>query len=404
MEVSAGRLVLLLNQDYCFQSYTNLPADTSITIRLDDNTISLTGEPVTVEETGLERLGGSSGYCWSEGVLRLYHRIGNANHSLTTLVRYEDNAAFRPLQGVALFCLLMVLCLVPLVITTLSLFHRQVNTPVKQLLRGGREIAAGKLGCQLDYEPTSREFAYLIDSFNSMSKKLEYQFKHIYQGELALKDARIKALQAHINPHFMNNTLEIINWEARLAGNEKVSAMIEALATLMNAGIDRKGLPEIPLSEEMEYVDAYLYIISQRMGDRLTILNELPDDIMDCTVPRLILQPVIENAVEHGVARSGKGTVLLYGYWDGDFLCLEIMNDGVLLEADRKKLDRLLDTEYDSTREPAASLGISNVNQRLKILYGPDSGLTVEQADPKHICARLRISQNGTKLPKSDKK
>ena len=96
-----------------------------------------------------------------------------------------------------------------------------------------------------------------------MSKVLKNWFDHIYEEELALRDAqKIMALQSHLNPHFMNNTLEIINWEARLSGNEKVSQMIGALATIMNAGIDRKHEPQVTLSQEMSYVDAYLYIIS----------------------------------------------------------------------------------------------------------------------------------------------
>ena len=88
--------------------------------------------------------------------------------------------------------------------------------------------------------------------------RLKYQFDHIYEEELALKDARIMALQSHINPHFMNNTLEIINWEARLAGNDKVS--IRSLGTLLDAALDRKKQPEVPLKEELTYVKAYLFI------------------------------------------------------------------------------------------------------------------------------------------------
>ena len=99
-----------------------------------------------------------------------------------------------------------------------------------------------------------------------MSGRLKYQFDHIYEEELALKDARIMALQSHINPHFMNNTLEIINWEARLAGNDKVSEMISSLGTLLDAALDRKKQPEVPLKEELTYVKAYLFIMKERLA------------------------------------------------------------------------------------------------------------------------------------------
>ena len=132
-----------------------------------------------------------------------------------------------------------------------------------------------------------------------MSARLQTQFDCLYQEELARRDAQIKALQAHINPHFLNNTLESINWQARMSGDVKASRMIEALSTVLDAALDRKGMPEVPLSEEMRYVNAYLYIVTQRFGERLKVDIDLPGALMGCRVPRLILQPVIENAVEH---------------------------------------------------------------------------------------------------------
>ena len=146
-----------------------------------------------------------------------------------------------------------------------------------------------------------------------MSGRLKYQFDHIYEEELALKDARIMALQSHINPHFMNNTLEIINWEARLAGNDKVSEMISSLGTLLDAALDRKKQPEVPLKEELTYVKAYLFIMKERFGKRLEVTLEIPEELYQEKVPRLILQPVIENAIAHGVQVQGTGKVRITG-------------------------------------------------------------------------------------------
>ena len=384
-------LVLRVNIENCFEAYSTFAADTAVTLLLDNCEIYLTGDPVSPGETGLTDMGGSAGNTLRGGTLHLYHDLRMENHHFTSLLRVEDNAAFSAFQGYTTLFISMLLLLVPLMAVLLLVFHRHVSKPVEELMHGAEEIEAGHLGYQLEEKPDSTEFRYLADSFNTMSERLEYQFQHIYEEELALRDARIKALQSHINPHFMNNTLEIINWEARLSGCDKVSRMIEALATLMNAGIDRKMMPEIPLSEEMIYVNAYLYITSQRLGDRLTILNEFPEDIMDCYVPRLILQPVIENAIEHGVVRNGQGTVFLYGYTEGEFLYLEIMNESVLTQEDLDKISRLLDPNHDTSREPSLNLGIANVNQRLRILYGEDSGLSVFQSDPSHVTSRLTI-------------
>src|SRR5699024_9412812 len=206
----------------------------------------------------------------------------------------------------------MLALLVPLLLLTVTFFRRKVSTPMEHLMSGAREIESGHLGYQVNYLADTLEFRYLTDSFNHMSGRLRAQFDRLYREEIALRDAQIKALQAHINPHFLNNTLEIINWEARMSGNQSVSRMIEALSTVLVAALDRTKRPEVTLREEMRYVDAYLYIITQRFGSRLSVCVEIPEALLSCRVPRLILQPVIENAVEHGIRPNGRGVVCLW--------------------------------------------------------------------------------------------
>lgn len=388
---NAAVLVLLVNENNCFENYSIFPEGTSVTLHVDDCSFSLIGDEVTEEETGLTEMGGSSGYIWENGVLRLYHDMSVEGHRMVSLVRFDNSSSFTLFYGYKAILIGMALCLIPLLAILLLVFYRHVTKPIQVMMEGAEEIEKGNLGYQLEYEPGSTEFQYLAESFNKMSERLKYQFDHIYEEELALRDARIMALQSHINPHFMNNTLEIINWEARLSGNQKVSQMIEALATLMDAGIDRKKQPEVLLSEEMIYVNAYLYIISERLGKRLTIKKELPEEIMQYKVPRLILQPVIENSIEHGVVKKGQGTVVLSGYKEGRFLYLEIVNEAVLTKEDEAKIERLLDVNYDTSKESSGSLGIANVNQRLKILYGEPCGLSMEKIDEEHVRARLTI-------------
>lgn len=388
---NAATLVFLIDKDFCFQNYTAFPEDTSVTLLIDDCEIELMGDPVTKEETGMTKMGGKSGYTWENNILHLYNCTRYENHKFVSLVRFDKSAFLSLFYGYDLFFVVMILCLIMVIMILLILFRKNITKPIHCMMEGAKEVEKGNLGYQVDNDMNSLEFQYLSESFNRMSQKLKYQFDHIYEEEIALRDARISALQSHINPHFMNNTLEIINWEARLSGNEKVSKMIGALSILMDAGIDRKKKKEIPLSEEMVSVNAYLYIISERFGERLTVINELPEEIMQYQVPRLILQPVIENAIEHGVAKNGEGTVILYGYREGKFLYLEIVNDSVLSQKDKDKIKRLLSNDYDRGKESSGSIGIANVNQRLKMIYGEDSGLSIEQIDESHVKAKLTI-------------
>ena len=216
-------------------------------------------------------------------------------------------------------------------------------------------------------------------------------FYEILAEELALRDAKIMALQSQINPHFLNNTLEIINWEARLADDVKVCQMLEALSTMLNAAMDRKHRPLIHLSEEMMYVDAYLFIIRERLGKRLTVEKKISPETLDCYVPRLVLQPLLENAVEHGINPVQKGTIIIRAYREQDRLLLEIENDGVTTYDDLMKIQTLLSDEPLPEGTGSASLGIRNVHERVKIIYGQESGLSITITEKGNTLSRMNI-------------
>lgn len=295
-------------------------------------------------------------------------------HEIAYLVRLDYGAIHYERTSMILLMVLTLLFTIPLIAIIFWFLYKNVNRPVQRLVESAHEIEAGNFGYQIASRESSEEFSYLVNTFNSMSDKLKTQFEQIYLEELALKDADIKALQSQINPHFLNNTLEIINWEARMNGNDKVSSMIEALSTMLEATLNRKKQPMIPLSEELEYVDAYCYIIRQRFGDKLQFEKRIDQTLLREEVPRLIIQPIIENAVEHGLAgRQGKIGIRIYS--DRDKLRIEVINDGVLTEKDRARIEMLLNEKNDAER--SVSLGICNVNKRLKIIYGADCGLTI---------------------------
>ena len=233
-------------------------------------------------------------------------------------------------------------------------------------------------GTTLENNTTDLEFYYLNEALNSMSLKLQYQFEKIYLEELALKDANIMALQSQINPHFLNNTLEIINWEARMMKNYKVSGMIESLSTMLEATMNRSGKQLISLAEEMSYVDAYLFIISQRFGEKFEVEKNIEDDLTTCEVPRLIIQPIIENAVEHGMDITTKGKVVISIFRKDDYLVIEIMDNGHMTDEEIERVEYLLSDQYEEEKTGTTRLGIRNVNERLKIMYGEKSGLTIK--------------------------
>lgn len=386
-------LAIKINQAYCLEQYAAYEQGASVTIYLDDSELQLVGTKVSNKETDLKKVGEDFGYMWKDGILRICHKVNAGAFRFEIVVRFDDSIAFRPFLGDGTILLGIALCFIPMLLMLMKIFSKHVSEPIEKILSGAEEIKKGNLGYTLDYEPQNKEFQKITEAFNHMSQVFKNWFDHIYEEELALRDAKIMALQSHLNPHFMNNTLEIINWEARLSGNEKVSKMIGALATIMNAGIDRKHEPEVTLSQEMSYIDAYLYIISERFGDRLKIIKEIPDEIMEYMVPWLIIQPIMENAVEYGAGLRHQGTreLVLRGCLEGQYLYLEIINEEKLDHYAKEKIRKILQGDYDKRTESSGSMGIANVHQRLKILYGEPCGLKIIQSDENHVCARLVI-------------
>lgn len=386
-----GVLVMRLNTAYCFEGMRHFLNDFDMGIYLNDLCLEFTQDGEQENKEGLRPEEYPQGSTWEGGYLYIRNLVKENSYRLDTLVRIPKTVVMDSMYAYMRILGVMIVLLVPLVVFLIFMVRRHILQPTEQLMEGAREIQEGNLGYQITFEAGSQEFVYLTESFNQMSSRLKYQFDHIFQEEMALKDARIMALQSHINPHFMNNTLEIINWEARLSGNMKISKMIESLSVLMNAAMDRKRRHVVPLKEELQYVEAYLHIMKERLGSKLTVEMDISEETLNEKVPRLILQPVIENAIEHGVIRSGSGTVVLRSYKKGDYLYLETENNGIMNEQERAKVDRLLAPDYDTSKESSGNLGIANVNQRLGILYGEPCGLSIFQEKDDRICARLTI-------------
>ena len=280
--------------------------------------------------------------------------------------------------------------LISLIIGMFYYFYTNINKPIGALMKGSDKIREGEYGYRVEPFDRNEEFGRLVDTFNHMSVSLEDSFNRIYVEEIAERDATLKALQSQINPHFLNNTLEIINWKARMNGNEDVSEMISALSIMMNATLNRNNEMFIPMSEELSYVDAYLYIIRERFGSRFSFTTQADERLMDVTIPRLIIQPLVENAVEHGGSRDGVMRGKLEVFTEDPFLVIKVENSGALSDEDRARVERLLG-DKPLPEEEQRSIGIRNVHQRIRILYGPESGLEIYSSEDGNTVSRLRI-------------
>lgn len=175
-----------------------------------------------------------------------------------------------------------------------------------------------------------------------------------------------------------------------MADNERVSAMIESLSTMLKAALDRNGRTKIPLSEELGYVDAYLYIIRERLGEGFRVHKDIDESILALPVPRLVLQPLVENAVEHDITANRGGDLWVRAYRQTDKVVLEVEHDGTLTQEDRQKIQSLL---AQSVQGAAAGgqVGLRNVSQRLNLIYGDEGTLTLDQTRAGTVLARVAI-------------
>lgn len=295
--------------------------------------------------------------------------------------------------------IVIMLVVIPVFIYMIYFISHHIDKPMSRMISAAKVLEKGDFGKLIEGEVMpNAEFDVLQNSFNKMSSEIKYLFDYAYQEKLARKDAKIMALQSQINPHFLNNTLEMMNWQARMAGDVTVSKMIESLGTLLNHSMDRSNKKLIPLAEELRCVDAYFYIISMRFGKRLVVESEVDEELLQLQVPQLILQPLIENAVVHGVETVKSGTIQVKIYKEEDNAILQIINSGKpMIEEDILRVEQILDGTYQRSENEKGkheSLGINNVNQRIKLIYGEEYGLTIKPVGENETASTIKIPLN----------
>lgn len=312
-------------------------------------------------------------------------------HYIGYIIALDRQAVIDETYALKYVSLILLLFMIPLIVIVFSFFSRKVTKPVGSLIKAAHMLEEGNFGYQIESNANSQEFEYLEEAFNHMSARLQDQIDRIYTEELALKDARIMALQAQINPHFLNNALEVINWEARIHGNFEVSRMIENLSIMLEATMDRRHRRFVTLAEEMSYVEAYLFIIAQRLGERMKVEKDVDESLLSLKVPRLIIQPIIENAVEHGINGQTEGRVAVRIFREENRLVIEVHNTGRMSKQDEEKIRILLADGGETGEMGSTSLGIRNVNRRIKIIYGEEYGLTIRNDKSGETVSRIVV-------------
>lgn len=263
-------------------------------------------------------------------------------------------------------------------------------SPIKELVGLMKHLGEGNLGVQAKRN-SKDEFEFIFDYFNDMSSEIKYLFDVVYKEELARKEAQLTALQARINPHFLYNTLEIMNWKARISGNSELSEMIEALGTLMDASMDKGGAGTCKLSDEIKLIDSYIYIMKKRFGKRIEFDAKIDNTLMDATIPKLIIQPLLENAVVHGLEPLGGGMISISVQRISDVMVIEVSDNGTGMDDNDVEEYNKLFIGQESKFSGSTGIGIRNVHERIRLLYGEAYGLMLKKGESKGTVAKIHI-------------
>ncbi|WP_349947735.1 sensor histidine kinase [Lacrimispora sp. BS-2] len=274
-------------------------------------------------------------------------------------------------------------------------------SPIKRLSKAMGQVQKGDFAVRV---PNKRkdEIGELTESFNYMLEEINTLIRQVYQEKIAQKNAEVQALQAQINPHFLYNTLDSINWMLIDRGEYDISDIILSLAGLMRYSIEDENA-FVPLEKEIGYVLCYLKIQKNRLEERLEYSVEAEETLAAEQVPKLILQPIVENAITHGIEpRNRKGNIRIIIKDFGDEMLISVEDNGIGMTSEQ--LDHLTDKVPDIEKEGHTGIGVRNVDRRIRLHYGESYGVSIESTYGKGTIVSLRIPKDHETLAEAGRK
>lgn len=265
-------------------------------------------------------------------------------------------------------------------------FSRSIAQPIFRLMSYMRRAETGNLRPGR-WSDRADEIGMLGNSYNRMLAQIRQLISLNELRERQKRDAEMRSLQEHIKPHFLYNTLDTIHWMARKEGAEDVSGMVGALSRLFRIGLS-KGQDYIPLHSELEHMTSYMQIQQTRYRDRLQYTLNIPEELQDLFVLKLLLQPLIENAIYHGIkGRRGPGHIRVEARLEHNRLLLTVQDNGAGMSNERlAEMQHLLEAplaslEASSPGMTGKSYGMLNVQARLRLSFGDEYGIELESQE-----------------------
>lgn len=251
-----------------------------------------------------------------------------------------------------------------------------------------------ELPTPMEESPINDEVGQLIKTYNYMTEEIRELLEKQQETAEELRVAEFNALQAQINPHFLYNTMDMINWMALQGRNQEVSEVVQNLSRFYKLTLSRKK-DYSTIADELEHATVYIELQNKRFNDGIDFVIDVPDELVQYRLPRLTFQPILENAIFHGLLEkeSKEGTILLTGWSENEDICLLISDDGVGMS--QEKLDHILEEKrVKPTNSRGSNIAVVNIHRRLQLLYGEKYGLSYSSTPGKGCEVTIRVPKH----------
>jgi two-component system, sensor histidine kinase YesM len=343
-------------------------------------------EGIIISSAGDKKLGvdiSKEKYFWSikeknEGYERIklgketsivYHKaIENTDWTLVSLIPVKE--ILKGSDQISRYMLLLTLLVSVAAISAAYYISGSITKRIRYLIKNMKKIEEDNWDVSITVDSTD-EIGILQKNFNRMIDNIKRLIKEKYQAEIYKKNAELRALQAQINPHFLYNTLDMLCWMAMKYGAEDIVDIVGSLAKFFRLSLSN-GKDIVSMEDEVTHVKMYMDIQSKRFNGDIEGIIDIQEDMYSNATVKLILQPLVENAIIHGIqeSESKKGYVKITGKLDNNLIFLSVEDNGMGM--DDITLNKLL------TRDKGGGYGIKNVNERIKLYFGEQYGLTYQ--------------------------
>ena len=338
----------------------------------------------------LEQLQGNSGSFRNGGMLVNYQKVGKWNYYLVNEISVFE--LYKGSVGVMVILMIVIIGMTVLSILVMRKMMKSFYEPVDRVVSVMDDVSEGRLEKRIDLKSMDADSRKLAEGFNSMMNEIDGLMEQVKEEQHQMEQIRFNALQSQIKPHFLYNSLECIHWQAVADGNKEISVLVKALAQYYRICLSR-GKEIIPLKQELEHIRSYLVIQNMRYDNIIELEDNIPEEFYFLQIPKMTLQPLIENAIYHGIRikEGEKGKITLDIRKEGKDVYLMIQDSGNGMSPEKIQEMNQSISQYDEK----FGYGVRNVNKRIELMFGKEYGLHFSQNELGGLTVEIHLPLEG---------